>query len=207
MSVNTEPATIAGGFLERQEWLMTAYRSMLVPPSARHIGLALNEYVDPSGGGCTSHAILADDTGMSNSTVRRSIDKLVRCGLLTVETSGKDAGAPNHYRFTGPTTDWQYLGKTNSDRKNGYAGAHPSKQLRQDVISIFQSQCQHCQRFGDGNKDPDGHSWHMDRIVPGARGGMYTIDNVSLACRSCNLRRGVTPFFMFMTKVRTDQDS
>lgn len=69
------------------------------------------------------------------------------------------------------------------------------KDLREAVLEAFEGECAYCLRSGqeDGAFDPDGHPWHIDRILPGALGGRYIPDNVTLACRSCNLRKSADP--------------
>jgi hypothetical protein len=49
--------------------------------------------------------------------------------------------------------------------------------------------CVYCGRHGDEKQDPDGYSWHVDHMHPVSYGGMDTPDNLTLACRSCNITK------------------
>ena len=46
---------------------------------------------------------------------------------------------------------------------------------------VYKGKCQYCGARGAG---------HADHIIPKARGGLDTLDNLILACASCNLRKG-----------------
>lgn len=41
----------------------------------------------------------------------------------------------------------------------------------------------------------------LDRVVPGADGGLYVVGNLVLACRECNTARGDTDAASFMDAV------
>lgn len=62
--------------------------------------------------------------------------------------------------------------------------------LKLRALLAFECHCGHCNRRGTFLRDPDGQRWHLDRIWPGHEGGLYEADNVVLACRDCNLRKG-----------------
>lgn len=62
--------------------------------------------------------------------------------------------------------------------------------LKFECLQEFDCECQYCHREGTLHKDPDGKAWHLDRIWPGHTGGKYEADNVTLACRLCNLQKG-----------------
>lgn len=59
-------------------------------------------------------------------------------------------------------------------------------EMRAEAIVGFRYTCQYCEGTGDAVKGPDGRSWHLDRVYPGAAGGEYAPDNVTLACSRCN---------------------
>jgi hypothetical protein len=58
--------------------------------------------------------------------------------------------------------------------------------LRIRAIVAFDGMCAYCGECGDERLGPDGRPWHLDRIWPGALGGEYTEDNVTLSCSTCN---------------------
>jgi 5-methylcytosine-specific restriction endonuclease McrA len=41
-----------------------------------------------------------------------------------------------------------------------------------------------------GEVIPEGSSWHLDHIVPIARGGGHTWENVAVSHATCNIRKG-----------------
>lgn len=59
-------------------------------------------------------------------------------------------------------------------------------ELRAECIAGFLQKCAYCLGRGDRINGPDGHPWQLDRWHPGAKGGEYKVDNVVLACKSCN---------------------
>jgi hypothetical protein len=63
------------------------------------------------------------------------------------------------------------------------------RDLRLLVIHAFCSTCQYCNKSGDETLGPDNRRWHVDRVIPGSKGGEYTPDNVTLACATCNVRK------------------
>lgn len=61
---------------------------------------------------------------------------------------------------------------------------NPPKTLKMRVFARDEGICQLCAKtvsFRDAT---------LDRIVPGAMGGRYVLDNVQIACRPCNQRKG-----------------
>lgn len=74
------------------------------------------------------------------------------------------------------------------------ADFHPNKpRLRERAISAFGHRCSYCEEIGTERDGPDGRPWCLDRIIPGAAGGKYSSENVTLSCWACNSRRGATP--------------
>lgn len=49
--------------------------------------------------------------------------------------------------------------------------------------------CYYCQDQGDGSKGPDGRIWHVDHMVAIINGGDNKLDNLVLACATCNLAK------------------
>lgn len=51
--------------------------------------------------------------------------------------------------------------------------------------------CAYCNRTGGMYLDPDGEVWHMDHVVPLYLNGTDTLDNITKACKACNIRKGI----------------
>ena len=73
-----------------------------------------------------------------------------------------------------------------------------SKSLRRLVIERCGHQCSYCRRQGTAGRDPDGEAWHIEHVVPVERGGPTHVENLTLACRCCNLKKGTRPAFAFI---------
>jgi len=72
-----------------------------------------------------------------------------------------------------------------SYRQSQITKRHPSKSLRQNVISRDKSACRYC---GKPLEDRDGQL-HIDHVIPYSVGGLASMDNLVVSCRSCNLRK------------------
>jgi hypothetical protein len=81
-------------------------------------------------------------------------------------------------------------------RRKSKARRHCSTELREKVRAAFDFTCQRC-GFRCAPGEVTNHKGRIvdvsfltvDRILPGSKGGQYTEDNVTLACRDCNSRR------------------
>lgn len=49
--------------------------------------------------------------------------------------------------------------------------------------------CYLCGGKGTETTGPDGREWHIDHIIPIAKGGQTAYNNLRLACASCNQRK------------------
>lgn len=58
--------------------------------------------------------------------------------------------------------------------------------VRRALIVHHKGLCAYCGRAGKQGRDPDGRSWTQDHVIPRSKGGKDTIDNLVLACTSCN---------------------
>jgi hypothetical protein len=74
-----------------------------------------------------------------------------------------------------------------------YARHLHKRALKIRALIAYEQTCAYCSRKGNPLTDPDGFSWHLDRINPGTLGGTYEEQNVALACRTCNLQKSDTP--------------
>lgn len=57
--------------------------------------------------------------------------------------------------------------------------------------------CHYCNRRASLDLGPDDRPWHIDHKTPLARGGEDVEDNLVLACKRCNLAKGVQPYERF----------
>jgi len=64
--------------------------------------------------------------------------------------------------------------------------------------------CAYCGRWGTEEKDPDRRKWHLDHVVPLAKGGDDLITNIVKSCARCNYSKGVTEKKPLMGTVRGD---
>lgn len=72
---------------------------------------------------------------------------------------------------------------------------------RRNITKRCANTCQFCARPGTTEKDPDGEAWHIEHVIPVNKGGPTRADNLTLACSSCNLRKGTMPAYAFIQKL------
>lgn len=72
-----------------------------------------------------------------------------------------------------------------------------SESWRRDFIVKHRGRCHYCNRGGLQDLGPDERPWHVDHMHALARGGEDTEDNLTLACKRCNLAKGVQPYARF----------
>lgn len=117
--------------------------------------------------------------GLSGRQVQRVLARLVKRGLIEVDVEATEK-RPTNYCLKLDGLD--PAPEPSSEKTCPRA-------LRRKVISAFENRCVHCGGEGEGNNGPDGKPWHVDRIIPGSRGGGYTPENITLSCNSCNTHR------------------
>lgn len=71
-----------------------------------------------------------------------------------------------------------------------HVGPGIQTQERLEFVSAGEATCSYCNRVGTMEEDPDGNSWHIDHIQPRSVGGSSERENLTLACRHCNLHKG-----------------
>lgn len=64
------------------------------------------------------------------------------------------------------------------------------RSYRRDLIESLNATCQYCGRKGTAELGPDKRPWHTDHRIPQSRGGATNPGNLTLACNSCNSRKG-----------------
>lgn len=121
---------------------------------------------------------LEEESGMSRSTVKRAFKELLRLGVVERSATSTPV-SPAFYRIVGVP---EPRVPPRSEPSCPYA-------LRRAVIHTFEGRCEYCQRLGGKDLGPDDRPWQVDRVVPGRKGGIYTPDNVTLSCQTCNNRK------------------
>jgi hypothetical protein len=79
--------------------------------------------------------------------------------------------------------------------------SHIPQRTRQHIIKRCRHVCSFCAKQGTPMLDPDGAAWHIEHVIPVNRGGPTRADNLTLACSSCNLRKGTMPAYAFIQKL------
>lgn len=156
-----------------------------LPANEKWLMVCLADCADPWGESVfPSLDTLEERTGMSRSTLKRTFARVLERGILQ-RLAPATPVSPAFYRIVGVP----------EPLASKLPPAPPScpNALRRAVIFGFGATCEYCKRAsGSGEVDPDGKSWTVDRIHPGARGGIYSPDNVTLSCRSCNQKKRTT---------------
>ena len=120
-------------------------------------------------------------TDYSQRQVQRALSKLRSLGLICVIGQDKETGA-NEYEI-----DFE---KGTKREIPTYTKDKVSYALREKTIRQFNYVCHYCSKPGNVENGPDDRRWHIDRVIPGKHGGLYTEDNVVLSCGTCNRIKG-----------------
>lgn len=161
----------------------TAYCfDLRLPANEKWLMVCLADYADEWGESVfPSLETLEERTGMSRSTLKRTFARVLERGVLERVAEATPV-SPAFYRIVGVPAPQTATMPPKSP-------SCPAV-LRRAVIVTFGATCEYCRRASGSNDfDPDGKPWQIDRIRPGRRGGIYTADNVTLACRACNQRK------------------
>jgi hypothetical protein len=175
-------ASTSDGIPTHDEWLDRVLFSGVVDKVAQHLALVI--YAESGGNGILRASVrdLERLTGWSRSVIAENL------------------------RALEPVADIVYgVGRSKTRFRLSYAPepegadfievvtAESKANLRLGTIEEFGHVCSHCDRQGDDQNGPDDRPWCLDRIIPGAVGGKYQADNVTLSCWACNSRRGASP--------------
>lgn len=68
--------------------------------------------------------------------------------------------------------------------------------IRRNVIERDGYHCVYC------DEDLTNGEIHLDHVIPEAKGGPTTIDNLQVTCRKCNTAKGVLTESEFMSRLR-----
>lgn len=162
--------------------IMGAVFKIDLPANEKLVLLCLADYADGYGGSIyPSVASLAQRSSLAERTVQRYLSSLKARGLL-LEVVPATATRPPTYRLN-------LSALAIVPERHSPAARKCPPGLRLEVIEAFGSVCQYCQRRGEGDLGPDGRPFHVDRIIPGSRGGNYSPENVTLSCAACNSRK------------------
>jgi hypothetical protein len=86
-----------------------------------------------------------------------------------------------------------------------FTSARPGRRswgtMRVMLVSRAGQRCTYCQRKGTAEKGWDGHAWHIDHMHPRALGGGDEEENLTLACRTCNIQKGTRRVEEFIPSV------
>lgn len=160
-----------------------------LPPLSKWVLVCLADNADNFGGNIfPTITTLSQKSSIPERTLQRHLKALVESRVLEVvrvaQRPTKDKrGRGTEYRLSFMTNPMASAPRPNYQ-------SCPAK-LRLEVIEAFQETCSYCGRKGS-DKDPDGRSWHVDRIIPGSRGGGYSPENIALSCARCNISKGAS---------------
>lgn len=126
---------------------------------------------------------LTSRSGLSRATLQRTFRALLKGGVI-VRAADSTPFSPAFYRIVGmPEPELGATPKRERDCPNA---------LRAAVKYAFGTSCEYCGETGTDERGPDGKHWTVDRVVPGRSGGRYVPENVTLACRRCNNKKGLS---------------
>ncbi len=103
-----------------------------------------------------------------------SVEEILR---VTLRVEYKEYEQPKLFGFSDNVTDINSIPAKKKKCTNA---------LRDECKDVFAMTCEYCDGIGGVRFGPDGNKWHVDRINPGAKGGVYEPNNVTLSCQSCN---------------------
>ncbi len=158
-----------------------------LPPIQKWILTCLADNADNFGGNIfPTITTLSQKSSIPERTLQRHLKELVESGVLEVVRLAQRPTRDKRGRGTEYRLSFMTNPMASAPRPN-YQSCPPK--LRLEVIDAYQQTCSYCGRKGDAH-DPDGRSWHIDRIIPGSRGGSYSPENIALSCATCNIRKG-----------------
>ena len=73
---------------------------------------------------------------------------------------------------------------------------------RRSFIARHGARCHYCNRAGSLDEGPGQRPWHVDHMTPLARGGADSEENLTLACKRCNISKHATPYEDFKAFAR-----
>lgn len=118
-------------------------------------------------------------TGYSLRQTQRLVGALKKRKVLLVTRPG--FRAPNEYRIDLNALPFKRPFERTKDMPPGF---------RESIINRDGQTCSYCGKAGNDVFGPDSQPWHMDRIIPGSKGGQYEPSNVNLSCGTCNRSKG-----------------
>lgn len=184
-------AAVKGRFLLSPKMSINAIASVFrleLNPSLKWILVCLADSADPLGGNIfPTITTISQKSGFPERTLQRHLQTLINGGLLEIVRPAQRPQNGKPGRGTEYRLAFMVKPITPAVRPN-YKGC--PRLLRLETIEVFQQTCAYCEQHGDSKNGPDGNPWEIDRIVPGSKGGSYTPENIALACKQCNMRKG-----------------
>lgn len=178
-----------------------AYGQTGVSPHSRLLLLVLGENADDCGSGVFLREYLLRLTSLTEDELDTSLSELAGAALLFIREPLGALRAGTRFAEDDPTFVLALEGSEALTAHSAWLSgmrAHyctpefldrlstSKPALKRRAIQAFACSCVYCERQGTPDLDPDGWTWELDRIHPGASGGAYVADNVALACRACN---------------------
>lgn len=130
------------------------------------------EHIDRDGKGWTPPEFTDDDPPFMRAVWEREV------------RAEHDEWMAERQRKAQPRRDRAY--RKEASRRARMAGAEREAVSRQEIIKRDNATCYLCGRVCS---DAD---IHLDHIIPLAKGGSHTADNLAVACATCNVRKGTT---------------
>lgn len=194
---------------QQVESLLSAMSDPRLSRRHQRVLTALAECDDVGGGRVSPGAdALASTTGYSQRVVYTVLGDLARFGYVSATRRAPPSGgkARAFYSFAAP--DIQCRPKMGEDRRRtrgvraNLGDDAERHSLRSAAVAAFGQRCEYCGERGSASGVIRHHKvgwpsidrWHLDRIIPGARGGRYEAANVTLACARCNMRKSDADF-------------
>ncbi len=69
---------------------------------------------------------------------------------------------------------------------------------RMEILVRDRLTCHYCQQPGTLHDGPDGQRWHLDHTLARSKGGPDHLDNLVLACATCNIAKSDKPYLDFI---------
>lgn len=156
--------------------------TLQLPATEKWLAVCLADYADDLGESIfPSLETLEAKAGMSRSTVKRTLTKLLQLGVIERVAEATPV-SPAFYRIVGVP-----------EPSEVDARAACPNVLRRAVVTTFGRRCEFCgQASESGEIGPDGRPWQILRIGIGARQALYAPHTVTLSCKACVLAKRAT---------------
>jgi 5-methylcytosine-specific restriction endonuclease McrA len=186
---NQIPTSCPQGTPTRKEWLERVLFAGVVSKVAQHLALAIHFKSGSSGVLSASMRDLERITGWRRATIAAHLRELE----AVADISYRGGRAKSLFQLQYDINARDIVEVADQVEFVEVVTVESKAALRLATIGAFGHACSHCDRLGDEARGPDERPWCLDRIIPGAVGGKYQPDNVTLSCWACNSKRGASP--------------